>query len=51
MHKRTFFVLLSCWASVLSAVAQQHFSLRADELQVDSVLPHFTFVQPLPAGG
>ena len=50
MRKRTFFVLLSCWASVLSAVAQQHFSLRADELQVDSVLPHFTFVQPLPAG-
>ena len=50
MHKRSFIVLLSCWVSVLSAVAQLQFSLRTDESQVDSVLPHFTFVQPLPDG-
>lgn len=47
MHRRLYFVFLFCWASALGAVAQRSFSLRADELRIDSVLPHFTFVQEL----
>ena len=46
MHRRyTLFLFLL--VSLLSANAQRYFTMSPDELQIDSLLPHFTFVQPL----
>lgn len=38
--------MLLCW--VMPASAQRFFNLTADEVKVDSVLPHFTYSIPLP---
>ena len=44
---RRYSLFLLLLASVLGMKAQQYFTLQPSELQIDSVLPHFTFVQPL----
>ena len=44
---RRYSLFLLLLASVLGMKAQQYFTLQPSELQIDSVLPHFAFVQPL----
>lgn len=47
---RIFFVWIALLVLVLPAKAQQRFfNLTADEVKVDSVLPHFLYSIPLPA--
>ena len=46
---RIFFVWMALLVLALSAKAQQRFfNLTADEVKVDSVLPHFLYSIPLP---
>ena len=45
-HQR-YSIIILLLACVLGMPAQQYFTLQPDELKIDSVLPHFTFVHPL----